>query len=202
MNRRNPKKQNRKGTSSVRNNPKKNGRSSRNHSNGKNAGGYGSGMSSSARPSTRKVQLYAELTTPIAEEIPQVTQGPDPFALFCACYLGIQENNTYRPPRLQDAARMLGVPISTLKQSLKDYALDLDTVMRSEFELSLAKLDIKVAPEGINKFELAKELYKEYREFVPMPAQAAPPEQMETVLHPAENEIATPDEYDVQESGQ
>ena len=148
---------------------------------------------------SQKVQLYSELTTPIPEEIDSIQNNLDPFALFCACYLGIQENNTYRQPRLQDAARMVGAPISVLKQVLKDYALDIDAMSRSGFELSLAKLDIKVAPEGINKFELAKELYKEYREFVPMPERiTVSDEVMENRELPIETDRVVSDELDIQ----
>ena len=36
--------------------------------------------------------------------------------------------------------------------------IDLDTIHRTEFDLELARLDIKVAPEGINKTEVARQL--------------------------------------------
>lgn len=89
------------------------------------------------------------------------------FDLFCAYWLGIGDNNTYRKPNVRDVALRFDCTQSEIESALKFCGLDSDTIKKSGFEMSFAQLDISVAPEGIDKGELAKGLYEELREVNP-----------------------------------
>jgi len=89
---------------------------------------------------------------------------PDKFELFCAFYLGITEKGTYRMQGLGEIARRYGCKPDEILQVLKYYGIDKDTVKNCGLDLSLALLDIKVAPEGVDKWELARPWYDEFIE--------------------------------------
>ncbi|HPQ68692.1 MAG TPA: hypothetical protein PKW95_06155 [bacterium] len=99
----------------------------------------------------------------------------DPFELFCALHLGITHDDRYRPQNMHDIARRFGVNISELNNKIAELGMDMDTIRRSEFDLSMAQYDIKVAPEGISRRELARDWYEEFQRAVniELPAVAA-----------------------------
>ena len=84
------------------------------------------------------------------------------FELFCAYHLGIFENNTYRDPSIKQVARLFGKNVDEIREALESCGLDDQSVKATGYDLSLARLDVKVAPEGIDKRELAKNLYDEF----------------------------------------
>lgn len=84
------------------------------------------------------------------------------FELFCSYHLGIFENNSYRDPSLKSVAKLFGRSIDEVRDALSECGLDDNTVRESSYDLSLARLDVKVAPNGIDKRELAKNLYDEF----------------------------------------
>lgn len=86
------------------------------------------------------------------------------FELFCAYWLGIGENNTYRKPNIRDVGRRFDKSAKEIEDALKFCGMDMDTVKKSGFEMGFAQLDISVAPEGIDKKELAKGLFEEFLE--------------------------------------
>lgn len=89
------------------------------------------------------------------------------FDLFCAYWLGIGENNTYRKPNIRDVSRRFDRSTREIEEALKYCGMDIDAVKRSGYDMSLAQLDISVAPEGIDKRELAKGLFEEFVELNP-----------------------------------
>lgn len=89
------------------------------------------------------------------------------FELFCAYHLGIFEDNTYRDPSLKSVARLFGRSIDDIRSALEACGLDDQTVRGADYDLSLAQLDVKVAPEGIDKREIAKHLFDEFVEAHP-----------------------------------
>lgn len=89
------------------------------------------------------------------------------FDLFCAYWLGIGDNNTYRKPNIRDVSRRFDRSTQEVEEALKFCAMDAESVKKSGFEMSLAQLDISVAPEGIDKRELAKGIYEEFLEVNP-----------------------------------
>ncbi len=84
------------------------------------------------------------------------------FELFCACYLGITENNNYRKQSIGEVARRFKVSDQEIKKALSEFGLDRDTVQRSPYDMSLAELDMKVAPRGMDKKELARVLFDDF----------------------------------------
>ena len=110
--------------------------------------------------------------TPVQETKPRPAAPPkkykmlhdiDPVVLFAAYHLGVTEDDGYRPQNLHDLARRFNVPPPRINEALTAYDLDSETVMGTDFDMSMAQIDIKVAPAGISKMELARQLYDEFR---------------------------------------
>jgi hypothetical protein len=99
----------------------------------------------------------------VVERKPRNDGPPDAFTLFCSYYLGITPDDGYQRPTLEDTARRLGVTSDVIKQLLVEYNLTPETVHNSSFDLSGAQLDIRVAPMGISRTEIAREIYEEFR---------------------------------------
>ena len=51
-----------------------------------------------------------------------------------------------------------------LREALKEHGLDDQTMRQSSFDLKGAKMDMRLAPEGISRTESARELYEEFQE--------------------------------------
>lgn len=92
---------------------------------------------------------------------PEVT----PFDLFCLYHLGITDNNGYRKPNARDCARRLRVSMDEMHDALRRYGLDNKSFDDYDFDLNLARLDIRVAPKGIDRREIAKLHYTELLEY-------------------------------------
>jgi hypothetical protein len=110
------------------------------------------------RPLNRAPGAAAQ-SAPLTDQIKSI----DPFELFCAYHLGITKDKQYRPLNLHDVARRFNVDGSVIKQALQAYGMDADTLLNTEFDLTMAQLDIQVAPEGVDRVELAKGIYEEFR---------------------------------------
>ena len=89
--------------------------------------------------------------------------GIDPFELFCAYHLGIAADRTYKPANIHDVARRLGVDSGVIRQALQAHGMDPETMLNVDFDLTMAQLDIQVAPEGVDRVELAKGIFEEFR---------------------------------------
>ena len=97
------------------------------------------------------------------------TSAIDSFELFCAYYLGITPDKRYAPANIHDVARRFGVDAGVIRQALHEHRMDPETMMNVDFDLAMAQVDIQVAPEGIDRVELAKELYAQFRSAAPRP---------------------------------
>ena len=86
----------------------------------------------------------------------------DAFSLFCAYHLGIGPNKEYKPTNINEIARRFGQDQGVVKQALKDCNMDSASLLDKDFDMALAQLDIQVAPEGIDKMELAKAIYEDF----------------------------------------
>lgn len=86
----------------------------------------------------------------------------EPFALFCSYHLGITENDGYKFHNIHQVARRFNTNAGVIKQLLIEFGMDPETVVNSGYDMSSAQVDIMVAPEGISRTELAKELFKEF----------------------------------------
>jgi hypothetical protein len=85
-----------------------------------------------------------------------------PLSAFCGVYLGIAEDDGYRPTALPTVAKRFGISEEELLEYLDEHDLGADCLHESEFDLESAQLDIKVAPEGVSRMELARTLLQEY----------------------------------------
>jgi hypothetical protein len=89
--------------------------------------------------------------------------GVDPFTLFCAYHLGITEDGAYRFQNIHEVARRFGTNAAVIRQVLTEFGMDPDTVVHSAFDMAGAQVDIMLAPDGINRTEVAREFYDEFR---------------------------------------
>ena len=90
------------------------------------------------------------------------TFGIDPFELFCAYHLGISSQNQYRPSNINEVANRFKVDIGTTRQILKEYGMDSASLLDRDFDMALAQLDIQVAPEGIDRTELGRNIFEDF----------------------------------------
>ena len=90
------------------------------------------------------------------------TSGIHPFDLFCAYHLGIGANGQYRPSNINEVANRFKQNMGTIRQILKEYEMDPDTLLNRDFDMALAQLDIQVAPEGVDRTELARNIYEDF----------------------------------------
>lgn len=87
----------------------------------------------------------------------------DAFELFCAYHLGITAEGGYRFQNVHDVAKRFGTSAGAVKQALQDHQMDADTLVHSGFDFAGAQVDIMVAPEGVDRVELARALYEAFR---------------------------------------
>lgn len=87
----------------------------------------------------------------------------EPFSLFCAYHLGITEEGAYRFQNIHQVAKRFGTNAGVIKQLLSDFDMDSDTIIHSSFDMAGAQVDIMLAPEGINRTELGRDFYEQFR---------------------------------------
>ena len=113
------------------------------------------------RTSSSRQPVDVSVKNPSVSEQP-LTGNLDPFNLFCAYHLGIGPKKEYRPSNLNEVARRFGQDPATVRQALKESGMDSASLLDREFDMALAQLDIQVAPEGIDRMELAKSIYEDF----------------------------------------
>jgi len=129
---------------------------------GERPNGYGNrgpartGGDNQPRPESRASQ------PPVTDREKPLTGDLDPFELFCAYHLGIAPNKEYRPSNINDVAQRFGKDPATIRQALKEAGMDSASLLDRDFDMALAQLDIQVAPEGVDRIELAKTIYSDY----------------------------------------
>ena len=149
-------------------NPKNPYRQKRN--NDSNANGQGGGKfphrersgRADGRTSSSRQPVDVSVKNPSVSEKP-LTGNLDPFNLFCAYHLGIGPKKEYRPSNLNEVARRFGQDPATVRQALKESGMDSASLLDRDFDMALAQLDIQVAPEGIDRIELAKSIYEDFQ---------------------------------------
>jgi len=87
----------------------------------------------------------------------------EPFALFCAYHLGITAEGGYRFQNIHQVAKRFGTNAGVIKQLLADFDMDSDTIVHSAFDMAGAQVDIMLAPEGIDRTAIARDLYEQFR---------------------------------------
>jgi hypothetical protein len=94
--------------------------------------------------------------------VPHDGGTPDAFALFCAYYLGITASDGYQKPQLEEVARRFGVSPKEIRELLGQHELDDESIRKVDFDLEGAQLDIRLAPEGISRTEVARDLWEDF----------------------------------------
>ena len=69
----------------------------------------------------------------------------------------------YRFQNLHHVAQRFGTNAGVIKQLLADFGMDSDTVINSAFDMAGAQVDIMLAPDGIDRVGLARDLYEQFR---------------------------------------
>jgi hypothetical protein len=100
---------------------------------------------------------------------------PSAFGLFCAYYLGVTPDDGYQKPSLDETARRYGISHDEVRQLLDEHRLDSESFKATSFDLEGAKLDVRLAPEGMSRIEIARDQYNDYLEQLPeqLPEQLA-----------------------------
>jgi hypothetical protein len=94
----------------------------------------------------------------------RIIDGIDPFELFAAYHLGLTADEKYRPSNINEVSRRFKTSPDQINAALKEYDLDSETVMCTDFDMGMAQIDMKVSPAGVSKLELARQLYQDYRD--------------------------------------
>ena len=121
-------------------------------------GGRGNGRT--AASSQRPFETSAAKAPSVSDK--PLTGGLDAFNLFCAYHLGIGPKKEYKPANLNEVARRFGNEPGIVRQALKECGMDSAALLDRDFDMALAQLDIQVAPEGIDRMELAKSIYEDF----------------------------------------
>ncbi len=77
--------------------------------------------------------------------------------------MGITKEKGYRPANIHDVARRFNVDGGAIRQALQAHGMDAEALLNTAFDLTMAQIDIQVAPEGIDRVELARTMYEEFR---------------------------------------
>ncbi|MDH5761401.1 MAG: hypothetical protein OEZ51_00345 [Nitrospinota bacterium] len=88
----------------------------------------------------------------------------DAFELFCAYHLGITKDKGYRTSNINEVANRFRSEPGMIKQALKEYDMDPESLLNRDFDMALAQLDIQVAPEGVDRLELARGIYQDFQD--------------------------------------
>ncbi len=88
--------------------------------------------------------------------------GIDAFVLFCAYHLGITAEGSYRFQNIHNVARRFNVNAGVIRQILCDFEMDSDTIINTNFDLAGAQVDVMLAPDGVDRYEIAREYYETY----------------------------------------
>ena len=120
----------------------------------------GRGNGRTAPSSQRPFETSAAKAPSVSDK--PLTGGLDAFNLFCAYHLGIGPKKEYKPANLNEVARRFGNEPGIVRQALKECGMDSAALLDRDFDMALAQLDIQVAPEGIDRMELAKSIYEDF----------------------------------------
>ena len=89
-------------------------------------------------------------------------EGINAFDLFCAYHLGITEDGGYRFQNIHQVAKRFKTNAGVIKQVLTEFGMDSDAIVHSSFDMAGAQVDVMLAPEGINRVAIARELYEQF----------------------------------------
>ncbi len=85
-----------------------------------------------------------------------------PFSMFCALYLGITSDERYARANADEVRRRFELGDVEFKEFIESNGLTGEDLRCASFDLESARLDIKVAPPGVSRVELARTLYTDF----------------------------------------
>jgi hypothetical protein len=159
---------NKKSASKNENNPNPRGKNK--PSGGKNRSGQPNRNQTRNKPHSRPGNDSATQKTAATQkssaprENGKQANGIDPFELFCAYHLGITKDKGYRTANINEVANRFRSEPGMIKQTLKEYDMDAESLLDRDFDMGLAQLDIQVAPEGVDRLELARGIYQDFQD--------------------------------------
>jgi hypothetical protein len=88
----------------------------------------------------------------------------NPFDVFACYHLGLGENKRFRPMGVREVARRLNCTPNDVYAALRVYRMDNDSLMRLKgvFEVNWARLDIKAAPDGVDREAIAEDRFSDF----------------------------------------
>lgn len=101
---------------------------------------------------------------PAARPLPELARkhGIDPFELFCAYYLGITEDDRYEFQNIHQVARRFGTSAAVILQLLREFGMDTDAMVHSNYDLASAQIDVMYVPDGVSRTEIARAHYERF----------------------------------------
>ena len=134
-------------------------------SNSKNRSGQQNRNQTRNKPHTRNDSASQKtVSNPVPRESGKQVGNIDPFELFCAYHLGITKDKGYRTSNINEVANRFRSEPGMIKQALKEYDMDPESLLNRDFDMGLAQLDIQVAPEGVDRLELAQGIYQDFKD--------------------------------------
>ena len=90
----------------------------------------------------------------------------NPVDVFACYHLGLGENKRFRPMGVREVARRLNCTPNDVYAALRVYRMDNDSLMRLKgvFEVNWARLDIKAAPDGVDREAIAEDRFRDFIE--------------------------------------
>lgn len=85
-----------------------------------------------------------------------------PFSVFCALHLCITERDGYRQQNSREVAQRFDMSEDELRDYLEENDLTQEVLKERQFDVPSARLDIRVAPQGISRVELARTMFEEF----------------------------------------
>lgn len=129
---------------------------------GSRGGHQGGGQPQQRRPKTPNEKFGGREPRASEAEWDDSALPLNAYELFCTYYLGITADNGFRKPVMREVARRFDRSPQEIEDALKACGMSPDVLKKIGYDMSLAQLDISVAPDGINKRELAKNLFEEF----------------------------------------
>ena len=148
------------GPNSRGKNKSSNGKNRSSHSNRNQTRNKQQQHHSSNNSSTKKTTSTQRNASPNGKQVDNI----DPFELFCAYHLGIDKNKGYRTANINEVANRFRSEPGMIKQALQEYDMDPESLLDRDFDMALAQLDIQVAPEGVDRLELARGIYQDFKD--------------------------------------
>jgi len=84
------------------------------------------------------------------------------FELFCAYHLGIDRDGKYRKCGMNDIASRFKTDPGGIEEALSEYNMEKRSVSNSQFDLEMARLDVQIVPPGIDRVEIARDLFVQF----------------------------------------